>query len=115
MDYKQSTYQSVKSFVVKWINENKEDIKDKDISISILRDDKSGFVVNFETDEVIAELIVEQPDFAPYRFVSFEVAAIEENRAKIVYSWYDNDNTFQQEIDDALKKGVEFIINSESQ
>lgn len=108
---KQNTYQSVKSFVAKWIDKNKEDIKDKNISISILRDEETGLVVSFENEEVMAELVVEQPDFSPYRFVSFEVAAIEEDRAKIVYSWYDNDNTSQEEIGDSLQRGIDFIIN----
>ncbi|MGG5342852.1 hypothetical protein [Enterococcus sp. AZ192] len=112
MDDKQKLYQSVKLFIAKWIDENKENIEQKNISISVIRDEETGLVVSFENDEVMAELVVEQPDFAPYRFVSFEVAAIEDGRAKIVYSWYDNDTTTKQEIDNALINGIDFISNS---
>ena len=31
------------------------------------------------------EIVVEIPSFASYRFISFEIVTLEENRAKIVY------------------------------
>lgn len=111
MDSKQNLFQSIKLFVATWIDKNKKDIEQKNISVSILRDENTGLVVSFENDEVIAELVVEQPDFAPYRFVSFEVAAIENDQAKIIYSWYDDDNTSEKEIADGIMGGIEFITN----
>ncbi|EAC2412726.1 hypothetical protein AF435_14520 [Listeria monocytogenes] len=61
----------------------------------------------------MAEIVVENSNFAPYRFISFEVAAIIENQTAIIYSWYDNDNTSKQEIEDNLKKGIDYFINND--
>ncbi len=57
------------------------------------------------------EIVVEIPSFASYRFISFEIVTLEENRAKIVYTWYDDENSTQDDIEKNLKKSVDYFVN----
>lgn len=105
------TFQEVKTLVLKWLEKKQAYLTESDITTTILRDEINGLVVSLENTECMAEIVVEHPDFAPYRFISFEVAAIEENQAKIVYSWYDTTGTTDFEIIANLDNGIAYLNN----
>lgn len=111
MSDKEKLFQEIKSIVKEWCEENKIYFKNNNINIDILRNEKEGFVVSFDKDIAMAELVVEQTSYAPYRFVSFEIVTVEADRAKISYSWYDNESTSQKELKGQLTKGINNLVN----
>lgn len=106
-------FYEIKNLIIEWVQKNQKYFKDNNIEMNILRNETDGLVVGFENSSFMAEIVVENSNFAPYRFISFEVAAIIENQTAIIYSWYDNDNTSKQEIEDNLKKGIDYFINND--
>ena len=54
----------------------------------------------------MAEIDINKPDFAPYRYVSLEVTAIMDMTSKLIYSWYDDDSTNIEAILFQLNKGI---------
>lgn len=103
-------FQEIRLSIVSWVEENKDYFKENKLNTIFLRNENEGFVVSFENDIAMAELVVERPSYAPYRFVSFEIVALEEDEAKIVYRWYDKENTSINEIKHELKNGIDYFI-----
>lgn len=110
MNDEKKLFSEIKSLVVDWYEENQTYFKKHAVETEVLRDEKDGFVVSFETDKAMAELVVEQASFTPYRFVSFEIATIEDDKANISYSWYDSYETSNSKIKRMLKKGTNCLI-----
>ena len=80
------------------------------ISPEILRDDPDGLRIIWETGIHLAELIVSRGEFAPYRFVSFQILDIlREPDQALVYSYFDGDDSTMDEILTALDWGIELI------
>lgn len=108
---KEKTFMDIKLFVTKWYDRNLTYLKNNSVDTNILRNDQDGFVVSFDTDIAMAELVVEKAGYAPYRYVSFEIATVESGQAKISYSWYDNASTSKNEINNQLTDGINYLIN----
>ena len=51
----------------------------KVIKFEIDKDEKDIFIVNFDTNRYVAQLVVEDMGFHPHRFVSFTVLDIEKD------------------------------------
>ncbi len=68
-------------------------------------------MVEFDNDICMAEIVVEEATFAPYRYVSFEVVSIVESKVKIIYSWYDDETSMLIDIENELDKGIQFLTN----
>ncbi|OFI48327.1 hypothetical protein BG261_08575 [Floricoccus tropicus] len=111
MNNREKLFQEIKSTAIEWYEENDSIFKSNNINIDVLQDGKDSFVVIFDNGVSMAELVVEQAIFTPYRFVSFEVATIENDRTKISYSWYDNESTSKKELKEQLTRGITYFIN----
>ncbi len=111
MDNEINLFKKIKLIVINWVEQYQDYFEKNNIKMVILRNEGDGFVVSFESDTSMAEIVVENPEFAPYRFVSFEIVTIEDSQAKIIYSWYDNEYTSENEIREELKKGIDYLIN----
>lgn len=73
----------------------------------VLREDKDGLRMIWETQTHLAELIVCRGEFVPYRYVSFLIldARLEADQEP-VYSWYDREDSSPEEILGALDHGI---------
>ncbi|EJB4871722.1 hypothetical protein MTZ58_001963, partial [Listeria monocytogenes] len=49
----------------------KED-KENNIKLTIIKNEKDGYVVELDNDKCMAEIVVEEPTYTPYRYISFE-------------------------------------------
>lgn len=76
------------------------------IHADVLRCDEGGFRVIFESADKMGELVVAQPDFAPYRFVSFQVLSTDETP---VFCYYDSESSTIREILDNLDAGLQML------
>ena len=80
------------------------------LSPEVLRDDPDGLRIVWETGTHLAELIVNRCEYAPYRFVSFQILDIQqEMEQSLVYSYLDGENSTTDEILAALDRGIELI------
>lgn len=81
------------------------------LKIEVLTDRSDSYRVIFDTENSMAELYIGEPDFAPYRYVSYEVAAVVEDKgACCVYWWYDDETCTLQDIIANLDKGIRFAM-----
>lgn len=53
---------------------------------------------------------VAEPDFAPYRFVSFEAVAIVNGVHDIVHAWYDEGGTAIEDIIKNLNNAIDVVL-----
>lgn len=80
------------------------------LSPEVLRDDPDGLRIIWETGTHLAELIVSRGEYAPYRFVSFQILdLLREPDQALVYSYFDSENSTMDEILTALDRGIELI------
>ncbi|MDE5577652.1 MAG: hypothetical protein K2J11_09725 [Oscillospiraceae bacterium] len=82
------------------------------IRFEIDKDGKDIFIVNFDTNKYIAQLVVEDIGFHPHRFVSF--IALDKERdihQNYPYLFYDDEKDSVSDIIEKLNSGIEFISN----
>ena len=76
----------------------------------VLVDSEDCLRTIFETDHALAELIVAESEFAPFRFVSFTVLDSRlEIHANPVFCFHDHENSTIADILRELNFGIEFI------
>lgn len=105
-----SLFVKVKEVVTQWIKDNEEKFKSKNIVIEIVENNKERLYVILNFGECMAAIVVAEPDFAPYRFVSFEVAAMENGISTMPYSWYDEEGNTIEEIIKNLDKAIDVAL-----
>lgn len=104
-------FDKIRTEIIKWIEDNISRFEEERINVEVVNNNRDNYSVVFDFNNCMAEININQPDFAPYRYVSFEVVAIVDNESKLIYSWYDDDNTNIEEIIFQLNKGIEYATN----
>ncbi|MBK1997116.1 hypothetical protein JI640_14500 [Listeria ivanovii subsp. londoniensis] len=104
-------FNSIRLGVIAWLDANKESIEENGIKVTIIKNKKDSYVVEFDNDICMAEIVVEEATYAPYRYVSFEVVSIVDSNVKIIYSWYDDETSVLTDIEKELDKGIQFLTN----
>lgn len=98
----------IKREVLNIIESKKKKIISNNIEIEIVTDLELKYFTIFWKNNYLAHIIIGNPDFAPYKFICFEI--IEIKSEKIVYYWYDNEETTLQEIIENLDKALDYFI-----
>ncbi len=98
----------VKEIVTQWIKDKEEIFKNVMIETIENTEDRLYVILNF--GECMAAIVVAEPDFAPYRFVSFEAGAIVNGIHKIVHTWYDEEGTTIEEIIKNLNNAIDVVL-----
>lgn len=75
--------------------------------VDVLIDDINCFRAIIEWEKCIGEIIVDYPDFAPYRFISFNILASDSEEAKSIYYWLDKDGDSLDFIRAKICEGLE--------
>ena len=105
-------FDDVMNTVHTWLTEISEKYKNK-ISIEIMNDNNSSFIVNFETERFIAQLTVNDGGFQPFRFVEFHVLDSGKSvNQPPAYLYHDNDESTKDEIINNLNDCINFISGS---
>ena len=76
----------------------------------VINNDKC-FKFFFENHSCIGEVIVEQPEFAPYRFVKIEILSSREVDNNPIFTWYDKKNDDCEYIISQLQKGLNYALD----
>lgn len=100
----------VREAVAQWLNRNQGKLEKNNILAEILKDNKSCLRVELNFGELLAEILVEEPDFAPYRYVSFQAVDIINGVPQMVYSWYDEEGNTIEEIIKNLDKAIDVVF-----
>jgi hypothetical protein len=102
------SFVKVKEIVTQWIKDKEDILKNVIIEIIENTDDRLYVILNFS--ECMAAIVVAEPDFAPYRFVSFEAGAIVNGNHNIVHAWYDEDGTTIDEVIKNLNNAIDVVL-----
>ena len=94
----------------KWVTHT-GDKYDNLIKIEILVNKELVYRVILELENCMAQVIVEEPQCAPYKNVALEVVGMEDGRVNDIYSWYDKGDENISEILFQLDKGIKFAFN----
>ena len=101
----------VKETVYNWLKSN-EKLESNNVSVEMLSNNEHHLRAILTFGECLAELRVEKPDFAPFRFVCFEMLRIEHGDVSTVHTWYDNESSTLDEIIKSLDKAVDIALES---
>lgn len=66
-------------------------IDEHQLKVNKLKDDAQCYRVIIEFKNCMEEIIVNHPDFAPYRFVQIEILSSISDKFDQIYCWYDQE------------------------
>jgi len=100
----------IKEKVTQWLLQNEEMFKSKNIIMEVVEKSDERFYVILDFRKCMSSIIVATPDFAPYRFVAFEMAEMVNGTLTMPYSWYDSDDDTIEDIIENLEKSVNLAL-----
>ena len=79
-----------------------------------LIDSKKCYRAIIELENCMGELIVDVPEYAPYRYVNFNILSTIAHEKSTVFCWYDSKSNSLENITNKIKEGLEkaFQFNS---
>lgn len=105
------TFDTVMTTTFDWVKSTENKYKSQ-IKTEILEHSDIIYRVIFETEHSLAELIVDNPCFAPYRFVSFLVYSAKDlSESEPIFSYYDNKKSTIEKIIAQLNNGIDILIS----
>ncbi|MBQ5450211.1 MAG: hypothetical protein IIT57_09255 [Treponema sp.] len=84
---------------------------DKCYKVEVIVDNESCYRTIIEWERCMGELLVERPDFAPYRYLSLQVVATDTADFSFVYCWYDSEGDSLEVIEEKIIEGIEAGFN----
>ncbi len=102
---------SIKQAVMDWAYSYL--FQDDEMKLAVFEEKKCDEIyrVTLRFKHCMAEILVEKPYFAPYRYVSFQVWAVVDEKLDLVYYWFDKDGDEIDMILEQLSRGIEFSKN----
>lgn len=85
--------------------------------IEMVKNEKDALIFDFTFQNCLAQIVVNDVLFAPYKCVSFEAAtldskkALESGQPDLIYFFYDSDDTLVEDVIEELNAGVEYCSN----
>ncbi|MNN18723.1 hypothetical protein D3C81_1319410 [compost metagenome] len=104
-----SLFIGLKQAVAQWLNDIGGRFKSKNISVETATDTEECLYVILNFGECMAAVVVTKPDFAPYRFVSFEAMDIVDGVHEMIYSWYDEEGNTIEDITRNLDTALDVV------
>lgn len=104
------SFEGIKESVRKWVNELGKEYCAQ-LSVELISDTPEIYSVVFDTKNCMAQVIVHEPQFAPYRNVFFQVFSIAGKSDQPVFTWFDCNEDGIKSIIKNLQLGIEFALN----
>lgn len=92
-------------------------LKDDTEFIEMVKNEKNLLIFDLTFQNCLAQIVVNDVFFAPYKSVSFEAItidskkAIESGQPDLIYFFYDSDDTLLEEVMGELDAGIEYCSN----
>lgn len=96
---------SIKQAVIVWYEKQFSNIDE----IRIAKDTDEVLIIDFDFTDCMAQLTVSNSKYNPYQYVFFEAIEVEDGNQ--IYSFYDNENMLQADIEITLEKAYRFCAN----
>jgi hypothetical protein len=99
---------SIKQAIIDWAYSSL--FQDCEIKTAVFEEEKSDerYRLALRFKNCIAEILVDKPYFAPYRYVSFQVYAVVNEKLDLAYYWYDQDGDQIDTILEQIGIGIQF-------
>lgn len=113
MSENKTTIKEIKKIVESWLESNRIKILNNNIDIEINRNEEDLYFIELNKDnDYLVDLKVHLPEFAPYRYISFEIIGMQNNEIPgVIYAWYDDENSALEEIINNLDSSLDYLIN----
>ena len=105
------SYFKVRKAVKQWLIDNKTMFKNNNILVEEVEKTYEQLFIILSFQKCLAAIVVAKDAFAPYRYVLFEMGDIVDGVHKMIYSWYDNENTTINEVVGSLDRSIEIALN----
>jgi hypothetical protein len=99
----------VREAIFEWVKHSDEKLRNNNISVEILIDEVDCLRIEFNFGEILAEAIVEEACFEPYRYIYFRAIGIVNGVPDLLYFWYDEDGMGIEEIIEGLDKSITIV------
>ena len=106
------SFEHIKEIVLKWSQSDIFNLLSEADSAEIHNKDEEALLIDLTFEYCLAQIIVSNPFFAPYKHVCFEAMTLESKRAQdigkpeMVYFFYDSADMLEKEILDEISFGV---------
>lgn len=107
---KNLSVEKIINYVKKWIEEIEKEYFNV-IKVEIINKEYNYFRAIFTLENCMAQIIINEPDFAPYENIMFEAATIENNNYNNIYTWHNCNDENMADIINKLNDGIKFIVN----
>jgi len=105
-----SLFLQVKENVTQWLLQNEVMFRSKNVVMEVVENSDERFYVILNFRKYMSAIIVATPDFAPYRFVAFELVEMVNDTPTMRHSWYDSDDDAIEDIIENLEKSVNLAL-----
>lgn len=78
--------------------------------MDIITDTLLNYFIVFEKENYFAEIIVGKEEYAPYKFIYFDMIGENDKIPEILYTWFDNEETTIQDIIENINKALDYFI-----
>lgn len=104
------SFEAIKEVVCKWVN-GLEKRYSTGLSVERIKNEPDMYMAFIYLKNCGAQVIVNKPLWAPYRYVCFEVVSILDQIALPVFTWYDCDEDDVDSVIQQLQRGIEYAMN----
>lgn len=111
------TYEQIKERILKWSqNEIKRQYANYDF-LEVEKNEKEILLIDLTFKFCLAQIVVNDPDFSPYQYVSFEAMTLDSKKSQrtgepeLVYFFYDSNEMIEKEVIDELNFAINFCYS----
>ena len=82
--------------------------------MELSKDDNRGLIIDLTFKYCLAQIVVTEPVFAPYQYISFEALAIDSEKsrrmrqAETIYFFYDSPEFMMQDVMSEVDNGIKY-------
>ncbi len=101
----------IKKEIKSLIKRKNELFRLNNITVDIVTNTLLNYFVVFEKENYFAEIIIGKEEYAPYKFIYFDMIGGENPPPKTLYTWFDNEKTTIQDIIENIDKALDYFVS----
>lgn len=108
------SYDEIKKQIFKWSQKDiLKYLKEQD-KMEISKNNDNGLIIDLTFDNCLGQVIVSNPIFAPYQFVSFEAMTLDSDKShetgnpELIYFFYDTDKMSEKDVIKELEVAIKY-------
>ena len=111
------TYENIRKSIHDWYQRELLQRAPESVRFEISKNQENVLIMDMTFDHCLAQLVVSEPDFAPYQFVALEAVTGDSQKAaqngdcEQIYFFYDAIDMTEAEVMGELKRGLKFLMD----